>query len=66
MTDKRCPALYEELIKGGWKFTGLKPLQKSAEYIIMHRGEITAALDKTITLTEFDDIKEKIRSMGNV
>jgi GNAT superfamily N-acetyltransferase len=66
LTDRRCPERFSELIKSGWYFTGLKPLQKQAEYIIMHRGEIANALDKTVTLTEFDDIKEKIRSMGNV
>jgi GNAT superfamily N-acetyltransferase len=66
MTDRKCPEKFLELIKGGWYFTGIKPLQKQAEYIIMHKGDIKKSLDKTVTLTEFDDLKEKIRSMGNV
>jgi GNAT superfamily N-acetyltransferase len=66
MTDRKCPERFNELIEGGWYFTGLKPLQKQAEYIIMHKGDIKKSLDKTVTLTEFDDIKENIRSMGNV
>jgi GNAT superfamily N-acetyltransferase len=66
MTDRNCPERFEKLINNGWHFTGLKPLQKQAEYIIMHKGDIKKSLDKTVTLTEFSDLKEKIRSMGNV
>jgi GNAT superfamily N-acetyltransferase len=66
MTDSRCPERFNELIRSGWYFTGLKPLQKQAEYIIMHKGDIKKSLDKTVTGAEFDDIKEKLWSMGNV
>jgi GNAT superfamily N-acetyltransferase len=66
MTDRRCPDRYKKLLNNDWRFTGIKPLQKTAEYLIMHRGSTLNALDKTITLKEFDEIKEKIRGMGNV
>jgi GNAT superfamily N-acetyltransferase len=65
MTDKSTPRRYAELIADSWKFTGIKPLQERAEYIIMHRGGINAALDASKTLSAFEAAKQEIRRLGN-
>jgi hypothetical protein len=65
MTDKNTPERFTELAVRGWRFTGIKPLQERAEYIIMHKGDINAGLDASKTLTEFEAAKEEIRRLGN-
>jgi GNAT superfamily N-acetyltransferase len=66
MTDERTPARYDELVSAGWRFTGLKPLQQTAEYIVMHKGGIDSALDASLTLKAFEASKEEIRGISHV
>jgi GNAT superfamily N-acetyltransferase len=65
MTDPHTPEHYLRLRSGGWRFTGLKPLQETAEYIIMHKGDINTGLDASLTLSAFESPKEEIRRLGN-
>lgn len=69
MTLPSCPEDFLRLKRLGFVFTGAKPLQTTAEYIILHYSPCGAktAIDETITLTAFDGIKTKltIRSLGN-
>jgi GNAT superfamily N-acetyltransferase len=63
MTDKHTPERFAKL--AGWHFTGLKPLQETAEYIIMHKGGINTALEETKTLSAFETEKEEIRRLSD-
>jgi GNAT superfamily N-acetyltransferase len=65
MTDRRTPGRYQKLTRDGWHFTGIKPLQKTAEYIIMHKGGIKAGLDASKTLSAFTTQKEEIRRLSD-
>jgi GNAT superfamily N-acetyltransferase len=65
MTDSETPKRYENLRQQGWHFTGIKPLQTEAEYLIMHKGDITA-INSTVTLPAFDTAKAIIRGIDDV
>jgi GNAT superfamily N-acetyltransferase len=65
MTDSRTPERFAKLADRDWQFTGIKPLQETAEYIIMHRSGIDTALDETKTLPAFEAQKEEIRRLSN-
>jgi N-acetylglutamate synthase-like GNAT family acetyltransferase len=62
LANENCPVEYYKLRKLNYVFTGLKPLQTNAEYIIMHRAPdgIKKSLDETKTLAAFDKIKNKL------
>jgi GNAT superfamily N-acetyltransferase len=62
MTLPSCPSDFDKLKKAGFVFTGTKPLQTAAEYVIMHYspGEAKPAIEETITLTAFDGIKNRL------
>jgi GNAT superfamily N-acetyltransferase len=66
MTDRRTPERYKQLLRDGWRFTGIKPLQTTSEYIIMHKGDINEGLNESKTLTAFLTQKEDIRRIGNI
>ncbi|MDR0991972.1 MAG: GNAT family N-acetyltransferase [Ruminococcus sp.] len=65
MTDPKTPENFRRLREGGWRFTGIKPLQETAEYIIMHKGDINAGLDASVTLSAFESPKREIRRLAN-
>jgi ribosomal protein S18 acetylase RimI-like enzyme len=62
LANENCPDEYEKLRSMNYVFTGLKPLQTNAEYIIMHRAPdgIKKSLGETITIAAFDKIKNKL------
>lgn len=65
LTDSKTPDYYKLLKIDGWRFTGVKPLQETAEYIIMHKGDINNGLDASMTLSAFEAQKKEIRRIGN-
>jgi hypothetical protein len=68
MTDEYCIEKYEEARDKGFFFTGFKPLQTNAEYIILHRPPVPerffAALGETRTLEAFAPLREKITKLA--
>jgi GNAT superfamily N-acetyltransferase len=59
MQNPDCISQYNELRERGYKFTGFKPLQSDAEFLIMHKGDLTV-LREVDTLPAFEPIRTLI------
>jgi hypothetical protein len=68
MLDEDCPENYENAKEKGFFFTGFKPLQTDAEYIIMHRppcpSRFFEALAEAQTLDAFAPLRAKITKLA--
>jgi hypothetical protein len=70
MADENCPEDYLSAKAKGFFFTGFKPLQLEAEYIILHRppapSRFLAAITEAKTLEAFEPIRRKIIALARL
>jgi hypothetical protein len=68
MLDEECPENYINAKAKGFSFTGFKPLQTDAEYIIMHRPpeptRFFEAVEEAKTLEAFGPLRQKILTLA--
>lgn len=62
ISDEKSVNAYEELIKCGYFFTGLKPICSEHEFMIMHNPRKTSVdFDKFILAQDFEQIRDYVK-----